>query len=104
MHRCGDIHPPSEFLISYAVDEVLYTEDLTQWIDTALQVEGNLLLLEGVNSDSGKILFLSRFQNANENTIHKLVKVLYSSIHSLNMHLFHFFLGEFHIRRFKSRE
>lgn len=71
---CGDIHPPSEFLVSYAVDEVLYTEDLCQWIGTALQMEGpagNLLLLEGVNSDSGltsKVATFEGIQDLYENS------------------------------------
>ena len=38
--------------MSYAVDEVKYTEDIAGWIDANMQ-GGKLHLLEGKNSDSG---------------------------------------------------
>mmetsp|Transcript_114786 Transcript_114786/g.225206 ORF Transcript_114786/g.225206 Transcript_114786/m.225206 type:complete len:535 (-) Transcript_114786:203-1807(-) len=53
---CGEIHPPSKFRESYAVDEVLYVEDLPAWVSTTLSVEGAdamIHLMSGVNSDSG---------------------------------------------------
>lgn len=53
---CGTIHPPSSFRLSYAVDEVLYTCDMTAWFTTALAQEGEnaeVHLMNGVNSDSG---------------------------------------------------
>lgn len=57
---CGEIRPPSDFKASYAVDDVLYVEDLKQWIDNSLNKENTaasgaqLHLMSGVNSDSGK--------------------------------------------------
>ena len=58
---CGAIRPPSQFRDSYAVDEVLYVEDLANWVNTTLDAEGKsnnggdakLHLMTGVNSDSG---------------------------------------------------
>lgn len=53
---CGEIHPPSKFKESYAVDEVLYVENLSDWINTTLTAEGEgalLHLMTGTNSDSG---------------------------------------------------
>ena len=53
---CGEIHPPSKFKESYAVDEVLYTENLDDWVHATLNAEGadsRLHLMTGVNSDSG---------------------------------------------------
>lgn len=53
---CGEILPPSTYKASYAVDEVVYLEDLFDWINTALEQEGEgskLHLMKGVNSDSG---------------------------------------------------
>ena len=53
---CGEIHPPSKFKESYAVDEVLYTENLDDWVRATLNAEGadsRLHLMTGVNSDSG---------------------------------------------------
>lgn len=53
---CGEIHPPSKFRESYAVDEVLYVEDLAGWVSATLDGDGGdakLHLMSGVNSDSG---------------------------------------------------
>jgi len=53
---CGEIHPPSVFASSYAVDEVVYTEAMTDWVKSHLASEGEgskLFLLHGRNSDSG---------------------------------------------------
>ena len=53
---CGEIHPPSVFASSYAVDEVAYTEALLDWVKSHLATEGEgskILLLHGRNSDSG---------------------------------------------------
>lgn len=52
---CGEIYPPSHFLLSYGVDEVLYTEDLASWVEKELSLNENakLHLMRGVNSDSG---------------------------------------------------
>jgi len=49
---CGARHSPESFRMSYAVDEVLYIEDLASWVRDNLQ-GGKLHLLEGKNSDSG---------------------------------------------------
>lgn len=53
---CGAIYPPEYFKSLYAVDEVLYADDVKDWLRSALELEGpesSLHLLEGVNSDSG---------------------------------------------------
>lgn len=53
---CGEILPPSKFKESYAVDEVLYVDDLNSWVAATLSTEGEgslLHLMTGTNSDSG---------------------------------------------------
>lgn len=53
---CGEIHPPSKFKNSYAVDEVLYAEDVNDWVTRTLEAQGGdakLHLMSGTNSDSG---------------------------------------------------
>jgi Xaa-Pro dipeptidase len=53
---CGEIHPPNRFRESYAVDEVVYAEDLPSWVSNTLGSEGEeamLHLMAGINSDSG---------------------------------------------------
>jgi len=55
---CGPIRPPQDFLLSYAVDEVLYLDDMISWLTNALENNGNLHLLNGVNTDSGHHLIL----------------------------------------------
>ena len=53
---CGDIHPPADFKLSYAVDDVLYLEDMSAWLTDHLSEmgdSGKLYLIDGVNSDSG---------------------------------------------------
>jgi len=59
------IRPPSSFQVSYAVDQVLYIESLSDWLTSSLLkedecggddgggVEAKLHLMEGINSDSG---------------------------------------------------
>lgn len=52
----GVIHPPSHFLASYAVDEVLYAEDLQGWLTEELKASdaaAKIHLMSGTNSDSG---------------------------------------------------
>ena len=53
---CGEIHPPSKFKDSYAVDECLYAEDVNDWVTRTLNAQGDnakLHLMSGTNSDSG---------------------------------------------------
>ena len=64
----GTIHPPSHFQISYAVDEVLYLEDVNEYLASELSITtattavadadaiadtAKIYLMRGVNSDSG---------------------------------------------------
>ena len=50
----GEVYPPSHFKDSYAVDEVLYTDDIESWVASTMQQnEGKIHLVHGVNSDSG---------------------------------------------------
>ena len=53
---CGEIFPPSHFKLSYAVDEVLYVENLGEWLEKELSVSttAKLHVMMGVNSDSLK--------------------------------------------------
>ncbi len=52
---CGEIHPPNHFRLSYGVDEVLYVDELSNWIEQELAVssDAKLYLMKGINSDSG---------------------------------------------------
>ena len=53
---CGEIHPPSIFAASYAIEAVLYTDSLAEWLAAQLQAQpssGKIYLLHGRNSDSG---------------------------------------------------
>jgi hypothetical protein len=54
---CGPIRPAADFKTSYAVDEVLYVDDMIDWISSALVQDSahnaKLHILHGVNSDSG---------------------------------------------------
>ena len=61
---CGEIHPPSHFKDSYAVDEALYVEDLVEWMKTTLGDDENtkLHVMTGVNSDSGLTAKPARFE------------------------------------------
>eukprot|EP00349_Pseudokeronopsis_sp_Brazil_P002679 CAMPEP_0202960262 /NCGR_PEP_ID=MMETSP1396-20130829/4404_1 /ASSEMBLY_ACC=CAM_ASM_000872 /TAXON_ID= /ORGANISM="Pseudokeronopsis sp., Strain Brazil" /LENGTH=545 /DNA_ID=CAMNT_0049679357 /DNA_START=24 /DNA_END=1661 /DNA_ORIENTATION=+ len=53
---CGEIFPPSYFKDLYGVDEVLYTDDLGNWLTSELETRGGQIhVLFGVNSDSGKV-------------------------------------------------
>mmetsp|Transcript_4138 Transcript_4138/g.6774 ORF Transcript_4138/g.6774 Transcript_4138/m.6774 type:complete len:572 (+) Transcript_4138:56-1771(+) len=61
---CGDIRPPSDFQVSYAVDEVCYLESLKDWVDTTLKEEGSgsqIHVMRGINSDSGLEAASARF-------------------------------------------
>lgn len=59
---CGTIYPPEHFRVSYAVDEVIYTEDMKSWLENALQDESaKLHVMNGVNSDSGSKAKPARF-------------------------------------------
>lgn len=52
---CGEIHPPAHFKSLYAVDEVLYTENLNEWLASQVGDDKGLIhVLSGTNSDSGK--------------------------------------------------
>lgn len=62
---CGEIHPPSVFAASYAIEEVVYTDDLKQWISGHLG-SGKLYLLHGRNSDSGLYPKQVEFFSSNE--------------------------------------
>jgi len=79
---CGEIHTPDVFQVSYAVDEVLFVENLSSWITARLvdeQVavdaagattsmnEAKLYLLHGVNSDSGLSAKPATFEGLEEN-------------------------------------
>lgn len=60
---CGTIHPPEHFRCSYAVDEVVYTEDMKTWLENALAEESaKLHVMNGVNSDSGLKAKPARFE------------------------------------------
>ena len=51
---CGKIHSADSFRLSYAVDEVCYTDELSSWVDKMMQDEtATMYILDGVNSDSG---------------------------------------------------
>ncbi len=49
---CGKIHSPDVFKVSYAVDEVLFIDNIATWVESHVGA-GKLYLLQGVNSDSG---------------------------------------------------
>ena len=52
---CGEIYPPAHFKSLYAVDEVLYTENLSDWLTSQVGNDKGLIhILSGKNSDSGK--------------------------------------------------
>lgn len=52
---CGEIFPPQYFKEMYAVDEVLFTEDIQSWVAAQLEGTSNKIhVLSGKNSDSGK--------------------------------------------------
>lgn len=52
---CGEIFPPAYFKTQYGVDEVLYTDDLSDWLLKESDLEKRKIhVLSGVNSDSGK--------------------------------------------------
>lgn len=55
---CGKVRPPQDYQLSYAVDEVLYVDDLNSWLSHELEKdtsnESKIHLLHGINSDSGK--------------------------------------------------
>lgn len=46
---CGEVYPPQYFKELYKVDEVLYTEELIDWLGPFKPIH----VLNGVNSDSG---------------------------------------------------
>ena len=52
---CGEIHSADTFRLSYAMDEVCYTDELPSWMEKVMGVDdyGKLYILDGVNSDSG---------------------------------------------------
>lgn len=50
---CGDILSADTFRLSYAIDEVCYTDELAQWIKARMDAQKKLYILDGVNSDSG---------------------------------------------------
>ena len=54
---CGAVRPPQDFQLSYAVDEVLYVDDMENWLTSLLEKDGSgddkIYLLDGVSSDSG---------------------------------------------------
>lgn len=58
---CGAIYPPEHFRLSYAVDEVVYTEDISTWIHEKLSGH-KLHVMNGVNSDSGLTAKAARFE------------------------------------------
>lgn len=57
---CGTIYPPEHFRLSYAVDEVVYTEDISAWVHEAV-ASGKVHVMNGVNSDSGIAAKPARF-------------------------------------------
>lgn len=65
---CGTIYPPSHFQVSYAVDEVLYVEDIASWVSEQLSKEeehgAKLHLMEGENSDSGLFAKPAKFEGS----------------------------------------
>lgn len=63
---CGEIHPPSHFQVSYAVDEAVYVDDMHTWLENTLREQGEsarLHLMDGENTDSGLRCSPARFQN-----------------------------------------
>jgi Xaa-Pro dipeptidase len=74
---CGQYPSPEDFKAQYAVDEVLYLEDLQGWIETTLrdadaaagdaeQAAAKLFLLHGLNSDSGNFAAPASFPGCDE--------------------------------------
>lgn len=82
---CGAIHPPSHFQASYAVDEVLYVDDLSAWVAASLSKEGEqearLHLMSGVNSDSGLEAKPARYEGVED--LEKSGKVDTSALYNL---------------------
>lgn len=89
---CGAIHPPSHFQGIYDVDEVVYTDNLFQWLEGIRcgSSIGNskewLYLLDGVNSDSGNRTKSVTFKqepvpdnSGAEVTVYEKLQELYSS-------------------------
>lgn len=50
---CGKIHPAEHFKTLYGVSQVLFLDDLKTWLKSHTAAGQKILLLEGVNSDSG---------------------------------------------------
>jgi Xaa-Pro dipeptidase len=62
---CGKINPPNYFRDLYDVDDVFYADDLAEWLEVTLKVEGTdakIHLLKGVNSDSGLFAVSASFE------------------------------------------
>ena len=66
---CGEIYPPEHFAAIYAVDEVLYADDLKDHLKNALTASGpdaKIHLLEGLNTDSGLTAKPATFEGVEE--------------------------------------
>ena len=78
---CGEIRPPNHFKISYAVDDVHYTEDMKDWIAKVLGEEGagaKLHVMTGTNSDSGSDAKPAHFEGSDTFAEHIDATVLYN--------------------------
>ena len=76
---CGKIHTPESFRFSYAVDEVLFVEDLADWVGKTLSADGKLHLMDGVNSDSGLRAVPAAFPG--DSAFHEQSRVDLSKLH-----------------------
>lgn len=83
---CGAIHPPSHFQASYAVDEVVYVEDLSTWLAANLKAEEphgpKIHVMHGENSDSGSFAKPAKFTGSEAFEQHMEKSVLYNLIAS----------------------
>ena len=67
---CGEIFPPEYFKDHYAVDEVIFVDDLVSWMKQSYTQEsglnGKIHVMTGVNSDSGIAAKPARFAGDDE--------------------------------------
>lgn len=76
---CGKIHTADSFRMSYAVDEVLFVEELADFITANLTTSGKLHLMDGVNSDSGSRAVPATFPG--DNVFHEQSRVDLTKLH-----------------------
>ena len=89
---CGEIYPPEYFQRLYAVDEVLYVDDLKSWtMEHKLSEcgsDGKIHVMKGTNSDSGLDAKPARFPGEEEFWSNKDVEtdVLYNIVSQARVH------------------